>query len=122
MRLGIRVATVNPEKLAMALPAFRLAEVYCVETGETVEGVSVASITYPANGVVTAELTVFPCDIDGSDNPLFQNRPVPEEYAALDPKHTISRDDRGKDITRAERAKLPANDHPAADTAGHRRS
>jgi hypothetical protein len=50
-------------------------EVYCVETGETVEGVAVASIRFPASGVVEATLEVFPVEIEGTDRILYMKDP-----------------------------------------------
>jgi hypothetical protein len=94
MKLGIRIATVKPEKPAMALPAFGLAEVYCIETGETVEGVSIVSIEYSAGGVITAQLHVFPVEIEGSERPLFQNMPIPQRYEPITPGLNLNRDDR----------------------------
>ena len=90
MKIGIKFASVQEDAAILAIGK---AALFCIETGEVIEGVREIDVRYGVNDVITATVEFYPAQIVGTDEQLYP-----------------------------ERAKLPANDHPAADTPGTRRS
>ena len=95
MKIGIKIKAKADSGAFEPIFALRQIELYDVESGEFIQGVANVTVDFPVDGALTVTASILPTEIRGVDGELYQ--------------------------TKREHAKLPANDHPAADTAETRR-
>ena len=80
MHLGIKIASaggINAKDTIAVIVALRNAELFCVETGEVVEGVTMIGYECNVEGAVIGRVAFFPAQIVGTEQPLYKDHPLP---------------------------------------------
>lgn len=78
MKLGIKFASVKGEH---AIPAKGNVELYDIATGEVIEGVRRVHVDYDAKSVILCTVELFPAEVKGTNEPLYQGKSGPEVSA-----------------------------------------
>lgn len=73
MKIGIKVASASAE--SGGIIGLRKIELYCVETGESIEGVVDVHLNYSVLDVIRATVNFIPQEIKGTDEVLYPKAP-----------------------------------------------
>ena len=71
MKVGVKVASAAANG---PIPALRKVALYCVETGEVIEGLVDLDISYSVHGVIEITAKILPSEVIGTSGELYPNR------------------------------------------------